>query len=218
MSVDPFVPEKTPMVVVRRSFLLACAAALFVHPAWANPAEHEAARRFVKDRHTALTTAMQKAPDPKTNPELLRVLDGMLDYDHFVRQSLGTSWDGLTPAQRQQFGEVLQGLIRASYRRNLRDITGYDIAYTGESAAEDGVLVGTLASDPNRKRREPLRIDYVVFKTPAGHKVRDIVTGGVSLVGNYRKQFARIIKRDGFDALLGKMRTQLDKLDGSAGE
>jgi phospholipid transport system substrate-binding protein len=158
---------------------------------------------------------MQKAQDAKANPEVLRVFDGMLDYDHFVRSSLGTAWGDLTAEQREQFGSVLKGLIRASYRRNLRDITGYDVAYTGESDGEDGVLVATLASDPRHKRREPLRIDYVVAKTPSGPRVRDIVTGGVSLVGNYRKQFARIIKRDGFDGLLGKMRKQLEKLDGA---
>jgi phospholipid transport system substrate-binding protein len=184
-------------------------------PAWGGAADHAPARRFIQERHSALTLAMQKGG--KSNPELLRVLDGMLDYDHFVRRSLGDSWDGLDQAQRDQFGDVLKGLIRASYRRNLRDITGYDIAYSGESDAEDGVLVATVASDPRKKRREPLRIDYVVGKTAGGAKVRDIVTGGVSLVGNYRKQFARIIKRDGFEALLGKMRTQLEKLEGTEG-
>jgi phospholipid transport system substrate-binding protein len=206
------------MICTRRNFLVLTAGAFVTAPAWAESGDHAAARRFMQERHAALTAAMRKSGDPKTNPELLRLLDGMLDYDHFVRQSLGKSWDSLSAAQREQFASVLQGLIRASYRRSLRDITGYDIAYTGESDADDGVLVATVASDPKKKRSEPLRIDYVVAKTSAGQKVRDIVTGGVSLVGNYRKQFARIIKRDGFDALLEKMKKQLDKLDNGTGD
>jgi phospholipid transport system substrate-binding protein len=95
----------------------------------------------------------------------------------------------------------------------LKDISGYDVTYAGESEGSQGVLVATTAKDPKKKRQEPLRIDYVVAKAGSVHKVRDIVTGGVSLLGNYRRQFARIMKKDGFDALLGKMQTQLDKLE-----
>ena len=201
-------------MLTRRSILL-CVATLGVPlPALAAP-DFTGARRFVEQRHQALFTAMRKSKNPKTDPELLRLFDEMLDYEHFVRESLGKSWDGLSPDQRERLSAVLRGLIRGSYRKNLKDISGYDVTYTGESEGSQGVLVATLAKDPQKKRQEPLRIDYVVAKTGNVHRVRDIVTGGVSLVTNYRRQFARIMKKDGFDGLLAKMQVQLDKLEAS---
>lgn len=201
------------MTFSRRSLLLLMAAAALPVSVQAAPADYPAARRFIQQHHEALLSAMKKSPNPKENPELLRLFDEMLDYDHFVRESLGTSWDSLSAEQRRRFSDILRGLIRGSYRKNLRDLTGYDITYTGESDASSGVLVATLATDPKKKRQDPLRIDYVVGKEDGHHKVWDIVTAGVSLVQNYRRQFARIMKKDGADGLLQKMQAQLDRME-----
>jgi phospholipid transport system substrate-binding protein len=44
-------------------------------------------------------------------------------------------------------------------------------------------------------------------------KVGDIVTEGVSLVSSYRSQFTKIIKKDGFPALVQKMKDKIAKGD-----
>lgn len=206
--------ESNPMKLHRRSFVFVSLTLLLPLSAVAQAApDFAGARRFVKSKQDALQLGMRNAKDPKSDPALLAIFDGMLDYPHFVRHSLGTHWDSLSEAQRDHFGKVLRGLIRGSYRRNLRDISGYDVEYTGESEGEDGVIVGTRAADPRKKRPDPLRIDYVVAKTESGFKVRDIVTGGVSLVTNYRRQFGRIIRKKGFDELMRMMEKQLTKLE-----
>jgi phospholipid transport system substrate-binding protein len=43
--------------------------------------------------------------------------------------------------------------------------------------------------------------------------VQDIVTEGVSLVSSYRSQFTKIVKKDGFPALIQKMKDKLAKGD-----
>jgi phospholipid transport system substrate-binding protein len=197
----------------RRSLLFLLAATALPLSVQAAPAEHPAARRFIQQHHEALLKSMKKSANPNDNPELLQLFDEMLDYQHFVQECLGSSWDSLTDAQKQQFSDILRRLIRASYRKNLRDLTGYDVAYTGESDASEGVLVATSASDPKKKRQEPLRIDYLVGKPGGQQKVWDIVTAGVSLVQNYRRQFARIMKKEGADGLLRKMQVQLERLE-----
>jgi phospholipid transport system substrate-binding protein len=208
------------MKLDRRSALLLFGLALLVPapalvPSSASAAQEDwaGARRFMQTKHAELSAGMRKARDPKTDPELMRIFDGMLDYPHFVRESLGEHWDQLDPGQQARFAEVLQKLVRGSYRKSLKDISGYEVQYTGESDGESGVLVATLAADPKKKRQDPLRIDYVVGKGPNGFLVRDIVTGGVSLLRNYKRQFARIIKKESFDALMAKMENQLKRVE-----
>ena len=59
-------------------------------------------------------------------------------------------------------------------------------------------------------RKAETTIDYKLAQK-GGDKwaVYDFITDDVSLLRNYRSEFGRIIKRDGFPALLAKMKKKL---------
>jgi phospholipid transport system substrate-binding protein len=42
-------------------------------------------------------------------------------------------------------------------------------------------------------------------------RVVDVVTEGSSLVGNYKNQFHRVIQKDGYEALVRRMKDKLAK-------
>ena len=105
--------------------------------------------------------------------------------------------------------------MRTSYRKNLRDPSGYSVQYTGEQPLDQAVLVTTVTVNKKNQREKPLDVDYRVAQPGKVYLVQDIVTSGVSLVQNYRSQFGRIIKRDGFAALLELMTKRLEKLTGT---
>jgi phospholipid transport system substrate-binding protein len=174
------------------------------------PASAKAAE-FVRAKQEDLQAALKASKDPKTDPKLLAIFDAMLDYDALTRDSLGTEWDGLESGQRQEFAAILKQLIQKSYRKNLSDTSGYQVQYTGVVETPEGAVVKTLAQNKANKREKALGINYVVSTTSGGFKVRDVVTDEVSLVGNYRNQFKRIMKKKGFDGLIEQMRKQLDK-------
>ncbi len=71
------------------------------------------------------------------------------------------------------------------------------------------VTVRTLASSASNRRDPAVSIDYQMMKVGNTWRVFDISTDGVSLVRNYRTQFNRIIERDGWDALIARMRDRL---------
>ena len=166
---------------------------------------------FVRRKHDELQAAVKAAKDPKTDPTLLAIFDSMLDYDALSRDSLGGEWDGLTEPQRAEFSGILKQLVQNSYRKNLRDPSGYEVQYLGTEASANGTLVKTAAQSKINKREKPLAIEYVVSGAGDTLKVRDVITDQVSLVGNYRSQFKRMLKKKGFDGLLEQMRKQLDK-------
>jgi phospholipid transport system substrate-binding protein len=49
---------------------------------------------------------------------------------------------------------------------------------------------------------QPVPIEYCMEKTAAGWKVYDMLVGGVSLVANYRTEFASKVQRSGIDGLI----------------
>ncbi len=170
-------------------------------------ASAEPADTFVGDQQQELMTLLRQ---PKKNDaSVTRVLDRVLDYDALARSSLGPLWEERTPAEREEFQKLLTGLVRKSYKKSISDILGYDVTIAGRKDIDEKVLVETVAKSRTNAREEPVQIDYLLHQVDGHWKVADVVTEGSSMVGNYRSQFVKIVKKSGWDALLGKMRKKL---------
>ncbi len=172
-----------------------------------------AAEGFVKDKQTELTELVRKAKTPADDRKLEGAFDEVLDYDTLARESLKEYWDERKPEERKEFQDVLQKLVRAAYRKNLKRIGNYDVSYKGEDKGVAGQVVHTVAKSRGNAREEPVSIDYVVREQGGKWRIVDIVTEGSSLVGNYRSQFRRIIKKQGFPDLIRRMKVKLEKGD-----
>ena len=62
-----------------------------------------------------------------------------------------------------------------------------------------------------QNRRAPaVSIDYLVVQRDGAWRIVDItVDDGMSMVDNYRNQFERILRREGWDGLMTRMRGRL---------
>ena len=165
----------------------------------------------VRDRQGTLFSLLKQHGD---NAKIRAVFDELLDYDAFAQASLGDEWSARSDDEKSEFSNLLKQLVRKAYEKNLKKTISFTIDYLGEDAADGGVIVKTRATNGSNAREEPVEIDFKMGRMADGTwKVRDIVTEGAPLVRNYRSQFTKIIKRDGFPALIKKMREKLAKGD-----
>jgi phospholipid transport system substrate-binding protein len=137
--------------------------------------------------------------------EIKKIIVTNFNFEDMSQHALGARWKSLTPAQRAEFRSVFQDLFLDSYSRLVLDFLKKEkIAYNGEEATSGRPMVRTTIQRVN----EEIPVDY--FLTDAGGRllVRDVTIDGVSIVDNYRKTFARTIKRDSYDGLLKKMKLQ----------
>ena len=58
------------------------------------------------------------------------------------------------------------------------------------------------------KQGTEVPVDYRLLRENAGWRVYDVVIEGVSLVGNYRTQFNRIIQTSSYQDLVKRMRAK----------
>jgi len=191
--------------------LLALAALLLPVTALAAPSP----QTFVNQKHVQLTALLKKPKSAATEKKIQRIFDQLLDYHSLAKHSLGEYWDKRSDAERKDFENVLERLVRNAYRKNLRKTLDYKIDYKGEAKAKEGYLVKTVAKSRTNAREDPVSIDYTLHKVDGKWRVYDIVTEGSSLVNNYRSQFRRIIKKKGFDDLMSRMKKKLDKEEAS---
>ena len=171
-------------------------------------------QQFMREKQAALEQVYKQPQGDARTRRLQAIFDSMLDYDHLAKESLGKYWDGRSKEQRARFGKVLTQLVQRAYRRNLDKTLNYQIDFTGEKPVDHAVLVQTKATSRSNKREDPISIDYLVKKVGAQFRVRDIITAGASLVKNYQRQFARIIRKksdenEGFEDLLERMESKL---------
>jgi phospholipid transport system substrate-binding protein len=75
------------------------------------------------------------------------------------------------------------------------------------------VLVRTEVIQPGSK---PVQIDYNLEKSDAGWKVYDVVVAGISLVTNYRDQFAQEVRSGGIDGLIAAIAAKNKSLQGGS--
>ena len=170
----------------------------------------DAADATLKSKQSDLTAQLKKgkAADAK---KMDQIFDDLLDYDTLAKDSLGSHWDDLSEADRKEFQDVLKRLVKNAYRKNLKKTLNYDVTYEGVSEAKRGVLVKSVAKSKTNSREEPIHIDYAMHKLDGRWVVGNIVTEGASMVGNYRSQFGRVIKKSGFPELMKRMKKKAQK-------
>ncbi len=168
------------------------------------------AQDFIQERQAKVTDLLKKPASSSRDQQIAAVLDGMLDYERLAREALSRHWSTLEDEQRKEFTELLKKLVQRNYERNIRNILGYSVEYLGETASKEAVVVvRTRAASKKNRREPPVEIDYRLEQVGDSWRVFDIVTEGSSLVGNYRSQFNRIIRKDGYDALVKRLQDRL---------
>jgi phospholipid transport system substrate-binding protein len=166
----------------------------------------------VKTKQTTLFDLLKKET-PDSTKKIGAVFDEMLDYATLAEGSLGSEWAARSDAEKAEFSDLLKQLVRKAYERNLKKTLNFNIEYVGEDATGSAVVVKTKAVSKTNAREEPIQIAYKLASKDGTWRVQDIITEDVSLVSSYRSQFTKIIKKDGFPALIKKMKDKLAKGD-----
>ena len=146
---------------------------------------------------------------PVRRQQLRTVVDQVFDWQETGKRALGRHWQPLTPEQRQQFSSLFADLVERSYVGKIELYSGEKIIYAGDTIEGDQATVKTKLIT---KSQTQIPIDYRLQKEGDRWRVYDVLIEGVSLVGNYRTQFNRVIQQTGYDDLVKKMKTKQEEL------
>jgi phospholipid transport system substrate-binding protein len=139
---------------------------------------------------------------------LNRIISARFDFAEMARRSLGAEWRRITPAQQQEFVELFAELLRNAYTGNLESYQGEKVSYIRETGDEQYAAVETILKSPEGTQ---YTIDYRLHRVEPEWKVYDVVIENVSMVNNFRAQFARVINKSSFDGLLRALKDRVEK-------
>ena len=126
------------------------------------------------------------------------------NFDKVSRMVLGKNWTKATPEQKTAFQAEFRSLLIRTYATALSKYRNQVIEYKPfrKTSESNTASVKTLIVQPGG---QPIAVDYTLEKQADAWKVYDIVIEGVSLVTNYRGQFAQEIRTNGLDSLIKKL-------------
>lgn len=126
------------------------------------------------------------------------------DFEKVSRLVLGKNWTNATSEQKTAFQAEFKTLLLRTYATALSKYKNQTIEYK-PFRMEAGADSATVKTAIQQAGGDPISVDYSLGKKADDWKVFDIVIEGVSLVTNYRSQFAQEIRQNGLDSLTKKL-------------
>ncbi len=130
------------------------------------------------------------------------------NFGEMAKRSLGVHWKDRTPQEREEFIRLFRNLLENAYAGKIEGYKGEKILYRKESVdlpyAEVNTVIVTLQGDE-------IPVDYRVLKDGARWRIYDIVIEGVSLVNNYRSQFAGILQKSSYPELVRRLKSTIQQ-------
>ena len=140
---------------------------------------------------------------------LWSVVETIFDFEEISRRALARNWRDFSPTQQQEFVQVFSRILSNAYISKMQS------SYQNETVEYIGreIFNGDKAMVKTKIVRESLEIpiDYYMFVKDENWKVYDITVEGVSLIRNYKTQFAKILMRKTPKVLIEQLMKKAEK-------
>lgn len=166
----------------------------------------------VKRLNNTLLTVMKEAEElgfEGRYEKLLPVITQEFDLPFIARYTLGSSWEELSEEQRNQFVDTFRELSVIDYARHFDGYKGQHFTIEGEAPLpRSGIRVRSKLVDPDGSS---VVFDYLLqqTETESDWRIVNVIADGVSDLAVKRAEYRHIMKTEGFDSLLGKLKQKI---------
>lgn len=135
------------------------------------------------------------------------------NFNRMTALAVGKDWSKATPEQKKRLAKEFETLLVRTYSNALTAYKSQTIVYKPLKAqpGDTDVLVRTEIRQPGQ---QAVQLDYGVEKQDNnGWKVYDVIVAGISLVTNYRENFAQEVRNGGIDGLIASISAKNKQID-----
>jgi len=157
-----------------------------------------------------VTDEKLKVPEQASHRrELLEETIGKkFDFEEMAKRSLAAHWKGRNASEHHEFVTLFRKLLSNTYAGKIENYSGETVNYLKERLKDGYAEVQT---NMNSAKTE-ISLNYRLILKGSHWRVYDVVVNGVSLVKNYRSQFARIIHRSSYENLVTTLREKSSEI------
>jgi phospholipid transport system substrate-binding protein len=129
-------------------------------------------------------------------------------FSEMAKRTLAAHWANRREEEREEFVRLFQALLSKTYAGKIENYSGEEVRYLKERRKDSYAEVQTLIVSPKTE----ITLNYRLLLKDDIWWVYDVVVNGVSLVQNYRSQFARIIHRSSYQDLVIALREKSSEI------
>jgi len=129
----------------------------------------------------------------------------IFDVQETARRALGPHWQQRTPQERDEFVQLFADLLERTYINKIDLFGGEKLKFTEEKVDGDHAVVRAKVVT---KQGTEVPVEARMLNRTGRWQIYDIVIENISLVGNYRSQFDRIIRTSSYPELAKRLRAQ----------
>lgn len=123
------------------------------------------------------------------------------NFERMTALAVGKDWRQASQDQRKRLSEEFKTLLVRTYSNALTAYKNQTVVYKPlkMQAGDTDVLIRTEIRQPGQ---QAVQLDYGLELQNSSWKVYDVVVAGISLVTNYRDNFAQEVRAGGIDGLI----------------
>jgi phospholipid transport system substrate-binding protein len=142
-------------------------------------------------------------PVEQRRAQLRGLAERHLDFPVMARSALGTRWQDLSDSQRRDYVQLFTAFSEDAYLNRIQGYLDLRFTFVGQTLnGTDRAQVDTYVVQPNG---ETTNLNFDLELKGEEWRIYDVEINAVSMIGNYRIQFDRVINDQGFDALMSKL-------------
>ena len=149
--------------------------------------------------------------DDRKREEILAIVDQRFNFQLMSRLALGKAWAGRSDEEQGAFVRLFSELLKKTYVRRVESYAGEKVVFSREDIKRDLAQVHGLFF----KNDKEIPIVYKLKRQDDQWKVFDVVIEGASIIKQYRRQFAQILKEEKFQDLIIRLEEKVKLLSNS---
>jgi phospholipid transport system substrate-binding protein len=134
----------------------------------------------------------------------------IFDVQETARRALGPHWQQRSPQEREEFVQLFADLLERTYINKIDLFGGEKLKFTEEKVDGDHAVVRAKVIT---KQGTEVPVEARMINRGTRWQIYDIVIENISLVGNYRSQFDRIIRTSSYSELAKRLRSKGEFVD-----
>lgn len=139
------------------------------------------------------------------------VIADTYDMTFVARLSLGSHWSGFSQTQRDAFVKALAHYTVANYAAQFDGYHGESFTVLSQQPLRPGfTMVKTRFTSGGGKTHH--EFDYLLHLDQGRWRIINVVVDGVSDLSMKRAEYAQVLGKGGFDALLAKLKNLTESL------
>jgi phospholipid transport system substrate-binding protein len=127
----------------------------------------------------------------------------IFDIQETARRALGHHWQQRTPQEREEFVQLFADLLERTYIDKIDLFGGERLKFTEEKVDGEHAVVRAKVVT---KQGAEVPVEARMLNRTGRWQIYDIVIENISLIGNYRSQFDRIIRSSSYGELARRLR------------